>query len=128
MKATIVGLTMVLACSCQRVSDNSTPGRYEDTMERREEVRTVISNFFHSNIDTIRGPLTIREVQTELAKAGRKAEEVAGWRELKAKVKRGDGIYFYRTDAQSWKELRGQQGYVAVRNRDVIGSLLTRVN
>jgi hypothetical protein len=127
MKVTIVGLTMVLACSCQKVSDN-TPGRPEDTMERREEVRTVISNFFHSSIDIIRGPLTIREIRTELAEAGRKAEEVAGWRELKAKLRRGDDIYFYRTDAQSWKELRGQQGYVAIRNNDVIGSLLTRVN
>lgn len=128
MKVAIVGLTMVLACSCQKVGDNLTPKRPEDTMERQEEVRRVISNFFHSDVDVIRGPLTIRQVRTELAKAGRKAEEVPGWKELKAKLKRGDDIYFYGTDTQSWKELRGQQGYVAIRNNDVIGSLLTRMN
>jgi hypothetical protein len=44
------------------------------------------------------------------------------------RLKRGDELYFYRTDPQSWSELRGQQGYVAIRGNEVIDTLVTLVN
>ncbi len=129
MKITRVCLLAVLACSCREVVDNPTPGPSEATVERQEEVRKLVSSYLHNTgIDVVRGPLTVREVRKELAEVGRKLREVAGWDELKGKLQRSDELYFYKTDLRSWGELRGREGYVAIRGNEVVGSLLTFMN
>ena len=98
-------------------------------MERQEEVRKLISAYpHHPDVDIVRGPLTVREVRKELTEADRKLGEVPGWRELKPKLKQGDKLCFYKTDLRSWGELRGREGYVAIRGNEVIGRLLTFMN
>lgn len=128
MKIVTTCLFAVLLCSCQQAVDNRTSERPEVTKERREEVRRIIAGDFHFDIDIVRGPLTVREVQKELAEAGRRPAEVPGWREIKAKFRRGDEIYFYKTDRQSWAELRGREGYVAIRGIKIVDFALTRMN
>ncbi len=129
MKFTSVCLLAILACSCREAGNSPTPGQPEATMERREEVRKVISNYLHhANVDIVRGPLTVGDVRKELAEVGRKLGEVPGWTELKPKLQQGDELYFYKTDLRSWAELRGREGYVAIRGNEVIGSLLTFMN
>ncbi len=129
MRITRLCLLAVLACSCHKVGDNPAPGPREATMERQEEVRKLIRGYFHHpDVDIVRGPLTIGEVQKELAQVGRKLREVPGWDELKGKLRRSDELYFYKTDLESWAYLRGRAGYVAVRGNEVIGSLLTFMN
>jgi hypothetical protein len=136
MKIATVSLLMALACSCHKTAENPTVGRSGDTMERREEVRAIISSYFHAGIDFVRGPLTVREVQKELIQDAERASSpgrriIPGgpeWEELKAKLKRGDELYFYKTDPQSWQHLRGREGYVAIREKEVIDDFLTLMN
>jgi hypothetical protein len=136
MKITIVSLVAVLACSCHKVVDNPTPRRSEYTMERREDVRKIITSYVHSGIDVLRGPLTVDEVQRELTERARKTPAGGGrvipggpeWKYLKAQLKQGDELYFYKTDRKSWAEQRGAEGYVAIREREIIGGLLTGMN
>ncbi|MCX5643232.1 MAG: hypothetical protein NTZ17_00885 [Phycisphaerae bacterium] len=105
-------------------------------MERREEVRAIISSYLHAGIDVVRGPLTVKEVQKELTQDAERASSrglriIPGgpeWKELKAKLERGDQLYFYKTDRQSWGELRGREGYVAIRGNEVIDDFLTLMN
>jgi len=126
MKIAMVTLVMVLTCSCQK--DNPALRGSEETMERREEVRKIAASYFHSGVDIIRGPLTVREVQKELIKAGKRPGEVAGWTELKAELRQGDELYFCETDTASWSELRGRTGYLAIRQNEIIGVALTSMN
>ncbi len=130
MKIAVVCLMVVLTRSCHEVVDNPTRAYSSTTPERREEVRKIISSYLdNTGIDVVRGPLTVKEVQKELAEDGSRLEEVPGWREeLKSKLKRGDELYYYKTDRESWRELRGEKGYVAIRGNEVIGSLVTLIN
>ena len=137
MKITCGCLMVVLICSCKQGVDNGALGRGQDTMERQHEVRKVIGSYFHTGIDTIRGPLTVREVEDELDKLGEKLSHEKGrfiivggplWDRLKAKLKRGDELYFYRSDKQSWAELHGWAGYVAIRESTVIDVLPVTIN
>lgn len=123
MKTAVVTLMMVLTCSCQ--NDNPT---LRGSMERRDEVRKIAGSYLHSGVDIVRGPLTVREVQKELTKAGDRPEGVPGWKELKAKLRQGDELYFYKTDSESWRELRGRMGYLAIRQNEIIGIALTLMN
>jgi hypothetical protein len=105
-------------------------------MGRPEELRAIIRSYLHAGIDVVRGPLTVKEVQNELTEDAKRASTggrrvIPGgpeWEELKAKLKRGDQLYFYKTDRQSWQELRGREGYVAIRGNEVIDDFLTRMN
>ncbi len=137
MKITAICLLVVLTCSCHEAVDNPKPELSEATAERREEVRKIISRYLHHvGIDVVRGPFTVKEVQKELVEDARAASRggdrvIAGgpeWRQLKAKLKRGDELYFYETDRESWAYLRGRAGYVAIRGNEVIGDFLTVMN
>ena len=138
MKVKRLCLLALLVCSCREVVDNPTSGPPEVTMERREEVRKIISGYLHhSGIDVVRGPLTVREIQKELNEHAAQIRAEGGgpvipggpeWKQLKAKLKPGDELYFYKTDLRSCGELRGREGYVAIRGNDVVGSLLTLMN
>jgi len=105
-------------------------------MERQEELHAIISSYLHAGIDVVRGPLTVKDAQKELTQDAERASSrglriVPGgpeWEALKAKLKRGDKLYFYKTDRQSWRELRGREGYVAIRGNEVIGDFLTIMN
>ncbi len=136
MKRTTVGLVLALVCSCREAIDNPTPGRFENTTERQEAIREIIGNYLHRGIGIVRGPLTVAQVQEELAEdAGRQSgageRVIPGgpeWKQLKAKLKRGDELYFCRTDPESWSELRGREGYIGIRGNEVIGFFLTLMN
>jgi hypothetical protein len=137
MKLTRVCLLAILACSCRKVADNPVPRPSGALVERQEEVRKIISSYLHyTGIDIVRGPLTVREVHRELSETARSQSSWGSWvipgglewKQLKAKLKQGDELWFYKTDLQSWGELRGRAGYVAIRGNEVIGSLLTFMN
>lgn len=137
MKITSACLMAVLVCSCQRVIDDPTLGRPEEPIspERREEVRKIISCSYHAGLDILRGPLSIKEVRKELAEEAKRAPRENGRvtydpmvNELKAILKQGDELYFFRSDHRSWGELRGREGYVAIRGDKVTGSLVTEMN
>jgi len=129
MKVTRVCLLAIVACSCRKVVNNPASGPSEATMERQEEVRKLISSYIHHpGVEIVRGPLTVREVRKELGAYGRSLGGVPGWQELRPKLKRGDEFYYYTTDRQSWAELYGREGYVAIRGDEVVGSLLTAMN
>ncbi len=102
-------------------------------MTRQEEVRSIVSNHLDEGIDVIRGPLTVEEVEKELVvecTEGVVHEMYGGpiWYKLKAELKDGDELYFYRSDRESWAQLRGSEGYVAIRGNKVVGSFFIGIN
>jgi hypothetical protein len=147
MRIMAVCLMVVLTCSCHEVVDNSTPADGGSTPERREEARKIISNFFHRDADILRGPLSAKKVDRELDERGeaidREEAQLKGrpydgkrhvffggpdWDRLKAKLQRGDELYFYKSDLQSWADLHGWEGYVAIRGSVVIDVLPVAIN
>jgi len=124
MKIAVIGIMMVIGCSCHKVIDKPAPGRSEDAMQHQEEIRNIIAEYFHLRFDAIRGPLTAKEVR----EGSIRADHGPDWRQFKAKLKQGDGLYFCRSDRQSWAEQRGWEGYVAVRGSTVVGILTTVMN
>lgn len=135
MKIAIACLVAISVCSCKQC--DSVSRKPADTTTRQTEVRRIISVYVNSGLDVVRGPLSLKEVDrelTELAKIeshGRTPEVTfkgPWWHELAAKFEPGDEFYFYRTDLHSWTILFGQQGYVLMRENDIIGGFITGVN
>ncbi len=138
MKIVTVCLVAVLACSCRRGTDVSRVESQEDTAKRQEQVRLLISRFCRCGPEVeMRGPLTVEQVHEELVEAAEdlsRAEkrtltfEGPEWHQLKSKLGKGDEFYFFKSDRQSWTNLEGSEGYIAIRGSEIIGSLVTIIN
>ena len=84
------------------------------------------------------GPLTIAQVETELfgkpldsdyaTRTNQRTDFDKVWAEFKSNYKTGDELYFFTTDNRSWDRLMGQRGYVVIRSREVVDSLVTFMN
>ena len=90
----------------------------------------------------IRGPLTLRQLEEELMK------DYAAWRKrvgdsvgtfqdsalgeeyarLKDKYREGDELYFFKSDARSWNELHGNEGYVLVRQNAIVHIMMRSIS
>jgi hypothetical protein len=131
MKILSTCLMTVLVCSCKQYSPMSRSS--ENAMKRQEEVRVIVSSHLNKGIGIIRGPLTVEEVEKELiveCVEGVVREMYGGlaWYKLKAELRHGDELYFYSSDRESWAQLRGSEGYVAIRGNKVLGSFFTALN
>ena len=86
----------------------------------------------------IRGPLTMSEVREEYIeyramyfKAPSQREEFRerfeetpqgeGWARFEDEYRDGDEVYYYKSDKDAFKELRGTSGYVLIRGRSMVG-------
>ena len=47
---------------------------------------------------------------------------------FKNTYRKGDEIYYFRSDHQSWAHLRGRSGYVIIRDNKVLNKLVTIIN
>ena len=117
MKIAIVCLMAVLLCSCRQSTNERASGMPANTEEREKEVRDTITAHFHRGAGTIRGPLTAQRLTRSWPRLARKTPHkwyepvrVGGpeWDQLKAKLKKGDELYFYKSDLRSWAYLAGQ--------------------
>jgi hypothetical protein len=87
---------------------------------------------------TIRGPLTIEQVEQEtLDDEIKKYPDVPQvpfgfqnkeWKKLKSKYKDGDEFFFYWSDPVSWFYLRGESGYVLIRQNKVVDKIVCRIS
>lgn len=47
------------------------------------------------------------------------------WKTFTSKIQQFDEVWFYKLPTEFWKELRGCQGYVILRNGRVIDNIIT---
>lgn len=136
MRIAFACLMAVLVCSCREDTASRTSTRSQIEAKHPEEVRRVISSYLHSGIGSILGPLTVAELDRELAEMGKalslgEEEVVIGgpdWDRLKAELRQGGELYFCRSDDRSWENLGGWEGYVVVRVGSVVAVMPTAVN
>ena len=50
------------------------------------------------------------------------------WEDLKAKMRTGDEMWFWTSDAESWKQFMGWEGMALVRSGEIIDFFLTAIN
>jgi hypothetical protein len=50
------------------------------------------------------------------------------WEELKAKIKEGDKLYYFRSGKNSWNNLCGREGYALYRDDEEIDSIVIKMN
>jgi len=48
------------------------------------------------------------------------------WQKFKMDVRKGDELWLFRSDAESWKKNIGKEGYSIVRNGIIINSFSTK--
>ncbi len=85
----------------------------------------------------IRGPLTIAQIEKESLEKIREYSDVPQvpfgyendkWNKLKSQYKKGDEFYFFGSDPVSWAYLRGELGYVLIRDNEVVGRIVTNIS
>jgi hypothetical protein len=81
----------------------------------------------------IRGPLMIEQVEQESLDNIKKYPDVPQvpfgyindkWNALKSKYKDGDEFFYYLSDPLSWNYLRGESGYILIRQNKVVGKIV----
>jgi len=110
------------------------------SMVRRAEVHKIMNEYWKpiGGDFRVKGPLATAQVEKALfgtpldSEEARQTYESTGrgeaWGRTKAKWKDGDEFYFFTSDKRSWSELRGRQGYVLIRKKQVVDVMLTRMN
>ncbi len=107
---------------------------------KRAEVHKIMNEYWKpiGGDFRVKGPLATAQVEKALfgtpldSEEARQTYESTGrgeaWGRTKAKWKDGDEFYFFTSDKRSWSELRGRQGYVLIRKKQVVDVMLTRMN
>jgi hypothetical protein len=95
-----------------------------------------IKELYGSDVD-FSGPLSIRKVEKEnlvsIEKEGKKETLPFGflndkWNEIKSKIIKGDKIFKFTTNPESWENLAGREGFIVLRGNMVIGTIITSMN
>ena len=50
------------------------------------------------------------------------------WQEMKKMRRKGDVLYFFRSPPDTWQSLCGREGYVLIRDEEVVFTLITTIN
>ena len=50
------------------------------------------------------------------------------WEEFKAQVQEGDKIVAFSSDAESWVQMCGREGYHLVRDKGIVTEIITLMN
>lgn len=50
------------------------------------------------------------------------------WEGLKLQYQNGDCLFHFRTDAESWEQLLGSEGYILIRDGEAIDSIITIIS
>jgi hypothetical protein len=83
------------------------------------------------------GPLSINKIEKKymltIEKDGKKETLPFGfindqWLEIKSKMQKGDKIFEFTTNPESWQNLAGREGVIVLRGNIVIGVLITKMN
>ena len=83
--------------------------------------------------DWLKAPVSAEEIdawQAKVAELHKRPRDLVPteWERLKAKMLPGDEIWFFASDAESWRQLAGREGYALVRDGDVIDTFVTGIN
>ena len=83
--------------------------------------------------DWLKAQVSVEEIdawQAEIGKLRKRPRDLVPteWEALKAKMLPGDEIWFFASDAESWRQLAGREGYALVRDGDVIDTFVTGMN
>jgi len=93
----------------------------------------------------IRGPLSIDQFEKELIELYEEASTIrkkvynlnekfenseigTDFARFKSQYKKGDEIYFFKSDKRSWIDLCGEEGYVLIRKNKFVDRLVTAIN
>lgn len=85
----------------------------------------------------VSGPMSIEEIEkksTEEISECKDCPQVpfgfqnAKWEKFKSEYKDGDIILYFHTNRESWAGLYGREGYALVRGKEIIDSILTKMN
>jgi hypothetical protein len=68
----------------------------------------------------IEGPLPIKDLKEQ--------DKTGNFIDFISKYKDGDEIYFWRSNKHSWREQRGREGYVLIRDKKDVAEVVTRLN
>jgi hypothetical protein len=143
MKIVIMCLIVALSCSCHRPVAGLSSGRRYRELSRimNEYLRGVDSH--HAKQDAgfeFRGPLTVDQAEMELIERYRANVDLVSqntpagpyhfasphWGKLKSKYKDGDEFYAFFVTWQA--TLHQTQGYVLIRQKEVLGTIVTWLN
>lgn len=152
MKIIAACLMALLLGSCRQANDRPRSEASRSAMATNTQLDRIMDDYekadnpyYHKSEFEFRGPLTVAQVETELLEMykevlqGREdvpdlsvelvnADLGPDWREIKSAYRDGDALYFFTSDERSWAELRGERGYVLIRDNKVVGVLITDIN
>jgi len=132
MRTLMIVVLIMLTCSCHPF------GNTQGEMTRYDEVNSLIDE----DLYVVRGPLTLEQVESELAASYERRMEDAPnmryvpkyedsfgaklWAQFKSRYEEGGVFYFFRTKAPKRRVVKsGQDGYVLVRRDQVIAYYVT---
>jgi len=107
----------------------------KDSLENKIYIEK-IKEMYGSDVD-YQGPVSIKEIEKEyiitIEKDGKKTTLPFGylnddWIEIKSKMRKGDKIFKFTTDQESWANLAGREGVLVLRGNVVVGQLITTMN
>lgn len=82
-----------------------------------------------SDLGLIGPPLILRRVEMEHTVQGRPFGFLhKEWTRLKGSMRPGDELRFYTSEDRDWEALAGEEGYVAVRNGEIVAQIITSRN
>jgi hypothetical protein len=120
---------LLLVISCNASSQT------KDSMENKICIEK-IKELYGSGV-SYQGPISIKAIEKEymltIEKDGKKVTLPFGfindqWTEIKSKIIKGDKIFKFITDQESWANLAGREGIIVLRGNVVIGQLITTMN
>ena len=150
----LIGISMCLGCT---TIDDSIKSRDETSkvLKRRDEVSKIIKDHYHSyGFDygfEIEGPFTIEQCKEHYIKRhiemfGVSEEKLGKYKEILDRIKRypdsqkfkdfvrpvenhkGNELYFFISDIDSWGALNGREGYVIVYKNELVDKIVTGIN
>jgi hypothetical protein len=126
----IAGATLVFCImNCNMRSQNNDSPENKICIEKIKEL-------YGSNV-SYQGPISVKEIEKEyiltIEKDGKKLTLPFGflndeWIEIKSKIKKGDKIFKFTTDPESWANLAGREGIIVLRGKIVVGKITTTMN
>jgi hypothetical protein len=149
MKATVVCFMILLTGACRQAIDGSPSVNTETGLTRNERLDKAVNTYCKTGNPhyiqrdfEFRGPLTVTQVDDELRRSHETSSQIrkevygttekfedshTAWTQLKATYRTGDELYFFMgSDRRTWT---GEiLGYVLVRNKAVVGMMVTAIS
>lgn len=128
---TLEGIKIITFTVLTIICANVTAGcnDYVNLKEQVEDLDKLYAvTLFHAEQDSYKEITQLRSIHGDTIPDLPFGFKHAHWNKFKSKLKPGDCLYFFDTNAESWMNLSGRQGYVIVRSGKIIDVFITLVN